>query len=86
MILVGALAKTEAGGAPQTGPSVTVSARSHPTPSRVFTGREAILKRMSTFFATEHDCRGRKDYLLYGMGGAGKTQLALKFVEQNRER
>ena len=84
-----ALSKTEAGGVPldtRTRPPVSVSARSQPTPSRVFTGRETILKRMSDFFAPEHDCPGIKGYLLYGMGGAGKTQLALKFMEENRER
>ena len=84
-----ALSKNKAGGIPldtQTSPPVSVSARSQPTPSRVFTGRETILKRMSDFFAPEYDCRGRKEYLLYGMGGAGKAQLALKFMEENRER
>ena len=69
-----------------TSPPVPVSARSHPTPSVIFTGRQSILEKMSTFFATEHDCRGRKEYLLYGMGGAGKTELALKFMEDNRKR
>ena len=80
---------TGAGGIPpdpQTSPPVPVSAPLLPTPSKVFTGRETILKGMSTFFATENDGRGRKEYLLYGMGGAGKTQIALKFVDENRER
>ena len=37
------------------------------------------------FFSTEHNYRGRKKYLLYGMGGARKIQLALKFMEESRE-
>ena len=29
---------------------------------------------------------GRKSFLLYGMGGIGKTQICLKFVEEMAER
>ncbi|KAF7371243.1 FabD/lysophospholipase-like protein [Mycena sanguinolenta] len=51
-----------------------------PPPSRIFHGRRTILDAMHQFFA--QDTRKQKVYVLYGLGGAGKTQVALKFIEE----
>ncbi|KIJ93512.1 hypothetical protein K443DRAFT_12821, partial [Laccaria amethystina LaAM-08-1] len=55
-----------------------------PNPSTRFTGRtEAIAKLKRHFFTTTNDAvEKRKFFLLYGMGGIGKTQICLKFVEE----
>ncbi|KAJ7713107.1 hypothetical protein B0H16DRAFT_1899674 [Mycena metata] len=52
-----------------------------PPPSRIFQGRQAILDKMHQFFNT--DSGNQHIYVLYGLGGAGKTQIALKFIEQS---
>ncbi|KAJ7711364.1 P-loop containing nucleoside triphosphate hydrolase protein [Mycena metata] len=52
-----------------------------PPPSRIFQGRQAILKKMHLFFNT--DSGEQHIYVLHGLGGAGKTQIALKFIEQS---
>lgn len=50
--------------------------------STFFTGRRSILGALSEWFSTaEPRARGKREFLLYGMGGMGKTQIALKFVE-----
>ncbi|KAJ7823128.1 P-loop containing nucleoside triphosphate hydrolase protein [Mycena olivaceomarginata] len=51
-----------------------------PPPSRIFQGREVILERMHQYFA--QDTGKQHIYVLYGLGGAGKTQIALKFIEE----
>ncbi|KIK00792.1 hypothetical protein K443DRAFT_99679 [Laccaria amethystina LaAM-08-1] len=55
-----------------------------PNPSTRFTGRtEAIAKLKGHFFTDTNDAvQKRKFFLLYGMGGIGKTQICLKFVEE----
>ncbi|KAF7333604.1 FabD/lysophospholipase-like protein [Mycena sanguinolenta] len=50
-----------------------------PPPSQIFQGRQTILDSMHRFFAQETG--KQKRYVLYGLGGAGKTQIALKFIE-----
>ncbi|KAJ7714255.1 hypothetical protein B0H16DRAFT_1742734 [Mycena metata] len=52
-----------------------------PPPSRIFQGRQAILDKMHQFFDT--DSGNQHIYVLYGLGGAGKTQIALKFIEES---
>ncbi|KAJ7752691.1 P-loop containing nucleoside triphosphate hydrolase protein [Mycena metata] len=52
-----------------------------PPPSRIFQGRQAILDKMHQFFNT--DSGNQHIYVLYGLGGAGKTQIALKFIEES---
>ena len=54
-----------------------------PNPSNRFTGRtEVITKLKSHFFSNTNDAvKKRKFFLLYGMGGIGKTQICLKFLE-----
>jgi hypothetical protein len=52
-----------------------------PPPSRIFQGRRAILDKMTHFFA--EDIGKQHIYVLYGLGGAGKTQIALKFINDS---
>ena len=52
-----------------------------PPASRIFYGRRAILDATHQFFA--QDMQKQKIYVLYGLGGAGKTQIALKFIEES---
>ncbi|KAJ7615822.1 hypothetical protein FB45DRAFT_1106514 [Roridomyces roridus] len=51
-----------------------------PPPSRIFQGRQTILDQMHDFFSD----MGTKQrvFLLHGLGGAGKTQIALTFIEE----
>ncbi|KAM7224286.1 hypothetical protein V8F06_000067 [Rhypophila decipiens] len=50
--------------------------------TRCFTGREEILEKLSLFFdKRENNPMPRRQFLLYGMGGVGKTQIALKFKQ-----
>ncbi|KAJ7731964.1 hypothetical protein B0H14DRAFT_2998042, partial [Mycena olivaceomarginata] len=46
-----------------------------PPPSRIFQGRRDILDKMHYFFTS--DVGIQHIYVLYGLGGAGKTQIAL---------
>ena len=59
-----------------------------PNPSTRFTGRtEDIAKLKQHFFTNTKDTvQKRKYFLLYGMGGIGKTQICLKFVEEMSDR
>jgi len=50
-------------------------------PTSVFTGREDILKQLDGYFSLEEPNNKQHIFVLYGLGGAGKTQIALKFVE-----
>jgi primosomal protein N' len=58
-------------------PRVTTSC---PPPSRVFRGRQDILKKMHNYFS--ENVGKRHVCLLHGLGGAGKTQICLKFVDE----
>ncbi|KAF8598758.1 hypothetical protein BDV93DRAFT_450572, partial [Ceratobasidium sp. AG-I] len=55
-----------------------------PPPSRTFTGREDILDQMESYFSKSIPLE-RHLYVLYGLGGAGKTQLALKFIHTHKD-
>ena len=49
-----------------------------PNSSALFTGHEDVLQRLKDHFAPQHQVDGsRKSFLLYGMGGIGKTQICL---------
>ncbi|KAF8144888.1 P-loop containing nucleoside triphosphate hydrolase protein [Mycena galopus ATCC 62051] len=52
-----------------------------PPPSRNFQGRRIILDKMHQFF--DQGTNKQHIYVLYGLGGAGKTQIALKFIEES---
>ncbi len=56
--------------------------------SSVFTGREAILKRLASSLLGNGQSgqRTQSRFVLYGLGGSGKTQLCLKFTQEYRER
>jgi len=49
--------------------------------SMMFTGRSAYLQRLKDHFA--NGMEKRKSFLLHGLGGIGKTQICLKFIEEN---
>jgi len=51
-----------------------------PAPSRYFIGREDELKQMADYF--ENGKREQHIFVLHGLGGGGKTQTALKFVDR----
>src|ERR1700728_1820157 len=57
------------------------------TPSSAnFTGRRDYLAKLRAYFSVEPGKPlRRKSFLLYGMGGIGKTQICLKFIEDNSE-
>ncbi|KAJ7865933.1 FabD/lysophospholipase-like protein, partial [Mycena leptocephala] len=50
-----------------------------PPPSRIFQGRQDILAKMDEYFSK--DIGERHIYVLHGLGGSGKTQIALKFLD-----
>jgi Cdc6-like AAA superfamily ATPase len=50
-----------------------------PPPSQIFQGRQDILEKMAKYFSA--DPGQRHIYVLYGLGGSGKTQIALKFLD-----
>ncbi|KAF7357143.1 FabD/lysophospholipase-like protein [Mycena sanguinolenta] len=52
-----------------------------PPASSIFQGRQAILEAMHQFFAQA--TQKQKIYVLYGLGGIGKTQIALKFIQDS---
>ncbi|KAJ7705870.1 hypothetical protein B0H16DRAFT_1482064 [Mycena metata] len=52
-----------------------------PPPSRIFQGREEILTKMQDYFA--QDMGKQHIYVLHGLGGAGKTQIVLKFIQES---
>ena len=55
-----------------------------PNPSTRFTGRTEAIAKLKRHFSinTDDAVQRRKFFLLYGMGGIGKTQICLKFVEE----
>jgi tetratricopeptide (TPR) repeat protein len=50
-----------------------------------FTGREEYIRQLARFFKSRNidDVPFRREFLLYGIGGAGKTQICLKFAEKH---
>lgn len=60
-----------------------------PLPTDTFTGRDDYLKKIKDSFEipkTSVEIGKQRKFVLYGTGGMGKTQLALKFLDKNRER
>ena len=53
-------------------------------PSIFFTGRDQYLQRLKAHFSSKTGGQ-RKHFLLHGLGGIGKTQISLKFMEQNAD-
>ncbi|KAJ7061926.1 P-loop containing nucleoside triphosphate hydrolase protein, partial [Mycena amicta] len=56
-----------------------------PPPSKFFQGRKDILLQLDRFFQTAEQ-KKQTVVLLYGLGGAGKTQIALKFISDSGSR
>ena len=57
--------------------------------SSIFTGRDAVtrvLERKILEQPTPNRSHQQKRFVLYGLGGSGKTQFCLKFVQDNRDR
>ncbi|KAL2161433.1 hypothetical protein VTH06DRAFT_7994 [Thermothelomyces fergusii] len=62
-------------------------ARSMGTTSSFFIGREDILERLDSFFAPRNTGGSpRREFLLHGVGGVGKSEIALKFSEMFGDR
>jgi hypothetical protein len=54
--------------------------------SEHFTGRNEIRERLSGALLSCRTSKTQQRFVLYGLGGSGKTQICLKFAEDNRER
>ncbi|KAJ7789637.1 hypothetical protein B0H14DRAFT_2626995 [Mycena olivaceomarginata] len=72
------------GGGAGEGPSINYAVEAEnfticPPPSQIFQGRQDILEKMAKYFSA--DPGQRHIYVLYGLGGSGKTQIALKFLD-----
>ena len=59
-----------------------------PNSSPLFTGRKDILDKLGNIFVHCDNSRlvSRHSCLLWGMGGIGKTQICLKFIEEMSDR
>ena len=65
----------------------TLSIPQIPNSSALFTGREDTIEKLKNHFVSQDQGNAqRKYFLLYGMGGIGKTQICLKFVEEMADR
>ena len=54
-----------------------------PNSSPIFTGRQDVLDKLQKIFIDQVTNKlSRQSCLLWGMGGIGKTQICLKFVEE----
>ena len=53
-----------------------------PSPSDLFTGRVALLKNLDELLSGA----GRRIVTIVAKGGSGKTQLTLKYVEEQKSR
>ncbi len=56
------------------------------TASSHFTGRNEIREQLSMSLLSYRTPKAQQIFVLYGLGGSGKTQISLKFAEDNRER
>ena len=58
-----------------------------PVSSALFVRRADVLGKLEAYFSERDPCHlQRREFLLYGIGGGGKTQLALRFAEENQNR
>jgi signal recognition particle GTPase len=55
--------------------------------SEHFTGRNDIRQQMIKSLISDRDfqCEAQQRFVLYGLGGSGKTQICLKFAQDHRE-
>jgi hypothetical protein len=68
------------GGAIQPSAKLQPVIRRCPPSTPVFTGRQDILFQMHAYFC--EDLGKRHVFVLHGLGGAGKSQIAFKFIEE----
>ena len=59
--------------------------------SSIFTGRESLLQDLTTMMldpesSKANSVRIQKRFVIYGLGGSGKTQFCCKFAQDNRQR
>jgi len=55
--------------------------------SPLFTGRELLLKHMSEHLVPESDAKSPcRVFVLHGIGGAGKSEAAIRFATENQHR
>ncbi|KAI9824171.1 MAG: hypothetical protein M1826_007429 [Phylliscum demangeonii] len=58
-----------------------------PRSSPHFTGRRSVLDKLVKYFGNHQvDPLRKRQFLLHGMGGAGKSQLAMRFAEEAEDR
>ena len=58
-----------------------------PNSSALFTGRKDVLEKLKDHFSpADQGNKHRKSFLLFGIGGIGKTQICLKFIEEVADR
>jgi hypothetical protein len=50
-----------------------------------FTGRTDILDKLRQQLC-ESEIEGQKRVIIWGMGGSGKSEVCLKFADENREK
>lgn len=55
-------------------------------PNPLFTGRRSLLDKMKHHLITAPEKEDRPVFVLQGMGGAGKSEVAAKFAAENRDR
>ncbi|EIW77896.1 FabD lysophospholipase-like protein [Coniophora puteana RWD-64-598 SS2] len=70
--------------APQAGGIVGKPAKAVPPPISTFTGRSDALSLLRAYFSQKKSARTQHIFVLHGPGGAGKTQIACKFVDECR--
>ena len=51
-----------------------------------FTGRDDIREQLDESLLPYRNSKTQQRFVLHGLGGSGKTQIALKFAEDNRHR
>ena len=54
--------------------------------SSTFTGREDVCKNLQDSCLPQIDRTVQKRFVIYGLGGTGKTQISLKFTQDHREK
>jgi hypothetical protein len=64
------------------GPKAKAVLKSCPSPTNVFTGRADNLRQLHKCFAPQPTSVKQRRFVLYGLGGGGKSQIAFKFVNE----
>jgi hypothetical protein len=52
----------------------------------MFTGRRSLLDEMKKHLITERDQKDLSVFVLQGIGGAGKSEAAIKFATEQQDR